>query len=133
MKLDRILGVLVGLGLGLGIILVFQAVGGTQQIDAPRLDTETNGAEADVRTIIVRGGKPDGGVPTISARRGEELKVRVESDEAGELRLERTDLRQKVRAATPVEVTFTPKETGSFDLRLAKGETLATIRVRGSG
>ena len=71
-----------------------------------------------VPTIVVRGGKPVGGVQTNRVAKGDRVRFRVRSDVADEVHLHGYDLSKDVAAGGSVTFDFKAKIDGKFEAEL---------------
>jgi hypothetical protein len=90
----------------------------------PRTVTATPVPEPVLATIDVRGGKPVGGIKTITARKGERLLVSVTSpDTTDEVHLHGYDIKRNLRAGGRVTFSFTATAEGIFEMELESTAT----------
>ena len=147
---DRLLGVAFGILLGVGIIVAFVFLGSERTIDAPSLHATStiaspggpqggNGGkptEQATRTVsatidIVGGAPPAAGPPQLTVRKGDQVELRVTSDEDIELELIGYGIRKTVPAGRPVTLPFTASKTGNFALVVAASHIgVAELRVK---
>ena len=70
-------------------------------------------------TIVVRGGKPVGGVKTITVNNGERARIEVSSpDTSDEIHLHGYDLKRDLEAGGRVRFSFEAKADGIFEIEL---------------
>lgn len=85
-------------------------------------------------TLAIRGGRRVGGPDTIHAVQGDELRIRLVSDQDVELHLHGYDLHLHLRPGVPGELAFVAAHSGRFELELhgAKGahEALTVVEVQ---
>jgi hypothetical protein len=88
--------------------------------------------EAAVPTIEVRGGKPVGGVKTITLRKGDRAGIVVTSpDTTEEVHLHGYDIKRDLKAGGSVRFSFTADAEGIFEMELEESATqIARIEVR---
>ncbi len=75
-------------------------------------------AEADVIAIEIKKGRWDDGLEVIRVEQGQELRLRLTSDQDVELHLHGYDLHVHLRAGTPREWTFVAEHSGRFEFEL---------------
>lgn len=93
------------------------------------------GAEPEPEPVALElaDGEVVGGVATIEATRGEALALRVTSDAQEELHVHGVNLHQDLPAGQEVEVRFTPRVEGVFEVELHESGTLiAKVEVEPS-
>ena len=83
-------------------------------------------------TIDIQGGKPVGGVKTITAKKGERVLIYVtSSDTTDEVHLHGYDLKRNLRAGGRVTFSFTATAEGIFEMELESSATqIAKLVVR---
>jgi FtsP/CotA-like multicopper oxidase with cupredoxin domain len=82
------------------------------------------------QTVTVVNGKPDGGVKTITYKKGDTVDLTVESDTADEIHIHGYDLHKDVAKGGSVHFTFPASIDGKFVVELeAKGEQIASLQV----
>jgi hypothetical protein len=82
-------------------------------------------------TIVVEGGRPQGGIKRPSVKRGERVAVVVRSDVADEVHLHGYDLKRDVAAGGTARIVFTATVPGRFEVELeSRGIQLAELEVR---
>lgn len=87
-------------------------------------------AEPSVPTIVVRGGKPVGGVEELDFDAGEEVRFAVRSDTRDELHIHGYDVERQLPAGRTVRVRFPASIEGIFEAELhGSGEQIAELRV----
>jgi hypothetical protein len=88
-------------------------------------------AEPAARTIVVRGGKPAGGVAKLDYRKGERVRFRVSSDVADEVHVHGYDLMKDVAAGGSVSFDFAASIEGVFEVELeGRKQQIAELTVR---
>jgi FtsP/CotA-like multicopper oxidase with cupredoxin domain len=87
---------------------------------------------AALGTIDIQGGKPVGGVKTITAKKGERVLIYVtSSDTTDEVHLHGYDLKRNLRAGGRVTFSFTATAEGIFEMELESSATqIAKLVVR---
>ena len=88
--------------------------------------------EAAVPAIEVRGGKPVGGVKTITLRKGDRAGIVVTSpDTSAEVHLHGYDIKRDLKAGGSVRFSFTADAEGIFEMELEESATqIAKVEVR---
>jgi FtsP/CotA-like multicopper oxidase with cupredoxin domain len=83
-------------------------------------------------TIDIQGGKPVGGVKTITAKKGERVLISVtSSDTSDEVHLHGYDIKRNLRAGGRVTFSFTASAEGIFEMELESTATqIAKLVVR---
>jgi hypothetical protein len=90
-------------------------------------------AQPAVKTVRVVGGKPQGGVRTLSFVKGQRVRLRVVSDVADEIHVHGYDLKKDVEKGGSVEFSFPATIEGVFEVELEDGGTqIASLEVRPS-
>ena len=80
--------------------------------------------------IVVRNGKPAGGVKTIRVAKGERVRFTVRSDVADEVHVHGYDLTKDVAAGGSVAFAFRAKIDGKFEVELEqRAEPIASLEV----
>jgi hypothetical protein len=89
-----------------------------------------NPATAAVPTIVVEGGKPVGGVRTLTYKEGDQIRFAVESDISEEIHVHGYDLAKEVRAGGSVRFDFPASLEGVFEAELEeRGVQIAELIV----
>jgi heme/copper-type cytochrome/quinol oxidase subunit 2 len=126
------LGVLVGAIVVVVLAFVLLSSGGddTSGPATTTAATTTPAGEPRARTapafetIRVRGGKPVGGVQTITVRKGELARIEVTSpDTSDEIHLHGYDLKRDLKAGGRVRFSFTANAEGIFEMELESAST----------
>jgi hypothetical protein len=88
--------------------------------------------EPAVAKIDVRGGKPVGGVKTITLRKGDRAAIVVSSpDSTAEVHLHGYDIKRDLKAGGSVRFSFTADAEGIFEMELEESATqIAKVEVR---
>lgn len=82
------------------------------------------------RTIVVRGGKPAGGVERLEYEAGERVRFVVRSDVADEVHVHGYDITRDVTAGGSVRFGFPARLEGVFEVELEqRKEQIAELRV----
>jgi hypothetical protein len=83
-----------------------------------------------VKRIVVRGGKPVGGVERLEYKRGERVRFSVRSDVADEVHVHGFDIEKAVPANRPVRFAFPADIEGVFEVELHSGHSkIAELRI----
>jgi predicted small secreted protein len=92
---------------------------------------ETTAAPTNpVQTIVVRNGKPDGGVKTISFAKGDQVEFKVDSDTADEIHVHGYNLMKDVAAGGSISFSFKATIEGIFTIELENaGVQIASLEV----
>lgn len=109
---------------------------------APSTSTATSTAattaaappQPETVTVRVRDGQPVGGVRTISARRGDDIRIRVTADAPEEVHLHGYDIERPVGPGQPAVFTIDDANLeGIFEIELhGSGVQIANLRVNPS-
>jgi hypothetical protein len=82
------------------------------------------------QTVTVVNGKPDGGVKTITYRKGDTVDLTVRSDTADEIHIHGYDVHKDVEKGGSVHFSFPAKIDGKFVVELENaGEQIASLQV----
>jgi hypothetical protein len=82
------------------------------------------------QTITVVNGKPDGGVKTITYKKGDTVDLTVRSDTADEIHIHGYDVHKDVEKGGSVHFSFPAKIDGKFVVELENaGEQIASLQV----
>jgi hypothetical protein len=82
------------------------------------------------QTVTVVNGKPDGGVKTITYKKGDTVDLTVKSDTADEIHIHGYDLHKDVTKGGSVHFTFPASIDGKFVVELENaGEQIASLQV----
>ncbi len=81
--------------------------------------------------IVVAGGKPQGGIRTISVKKGSQASIRVTSDVSDEVHVHVYDLKMDVAPGRPALFRFPAALQGAFDIELEhRSEKIASLEVQ---
>ncbi len=153
---ERILGIALGVILGIAVVVVFVFVYSEQTVDAPSISDQApnahrgdaKGGGRDRRLIpqepgltgrptpvanvrIIGGAPPPSGPVQLHYRNGEEINLRVVSDETVRLQVLRLGSGITAYAGEPVGWQFKASKTGDFPLVVVPSHIdVATITVR---
>lgn len=94
-------------------------------------DSQGNGKAAPpVPTIVVRGGKPVGGIQDLTFDEGERIRFRVKSDVSDEIHVHGYDIAKEVEAGGSVSFDFPATIEGVFEAELEeRGEQILELTV----
>ena len=107
-----------------------QAVRTTKTPGTTKTAGTTRTTAAPIPHIVVREGKPVGGVRTITAKEGERVRFQVTSDVAEEVHVHGYDLHKDVAAGGTVSFDFPASISGLFVIELeARSEQIASLKV----
>ncbi|MEA2340055.1 MAG: hypothetical protein QOG11_132 [Solirubrobacteraceae bacterium] len=144
--------VLVGLAVVVLVVafVIARGAGGDKAADTPPPVAATQGADTStvttpstvpltttsaapapaVPTVIVRGGKPQGGVQRLTFSKGDQIAFRVRSDVADEIHVHGYDVKRDVPAGGTVTFSFRGTIDGIFVVELeGRGEQIASLEV----
>jgi len=86
--------------------------------------------EPAVKTVRVVNGQPAGGIKTISYTKGDQVRLKVQSDTADEIHVHGYDLKKDVTAGGSVEFDFKATIEGRFEVELENaGTQIAMLEV----
>lgn len=84
----------------------------------------------DATVIHLVGGQPQGGKKAISVKKGDTIRLKVTSDETGEIHVHGFDLEQKAGPGKPASFTFKANIEGRFEVESHVGNVqIAEISV----
>jgi hypothetical protein len=87
-------------------------------------------APPPVTQIVVKGGKPAGGIKTISVNKGDQVHFAVNSDVSDEIHVHGYDFMKDVKAGGKVSFSFPAKIDGEFEVELeSRAEQIAKLVV----
>jgi cytoskeletal protein RodZ len=87
-------------------------------------------AQPAVQTIRVVNGQPQGGVKTVSFKKGDQVRLKVQSDVADEIHVHGYDLMKDVEKGGSVEFDFKATIEGRFEIELENaGTQIANLEV----
>ena len=93
-------------------------------------ESPTQPAQPAVRTIRVVNGQPQGGVQTISFKKGDQVALKVQSDTADEIHVHGYDLKKDVAKGGSVQFNFNATIEGRFEIELENaGTQIANLEV----
>ena len=92
--------------------------------------TDKGSATADIPTIVVKDGKPVGGIQELTYDKGDQVKFRVESDVADEVHLHGYDIGKDVEAGGSVTFDFTADIDGIYEAEVEqRAEQILELRI----
>jgi hypothetical protein len=92
--------------------------------------TTTTPAAPAPKTVVVRGGKPVGGVQKLEFTKGDRIRFVVKSDVSDEVHVHGYDIPKDVKAGGSVRFSFPAKLEGVFEVELEdRKEQIAELRV----
>jgi hypothetical protein len=107
-----------------------QTTGAAQPTGTTKTARATQTTAPAVSHIVVRGGKPVGGVRTITVKEGERIRFQVTSDIAEEVHVHGYDLHKDLAAGGTVSFDFPASISGVFVIELeARSEQIASLKV----
>ena len=90
----------------------------------------SDSAAGTVPTIVVKNGKPVGGVRVLEYNKGDEIHFKVKSDVADEVHVHGYDLMKDVKAGGEIEYDFPASIEGVFEAELeGRKEQIIELRV----
>jgi hypothetical protein len=81
-------------------------------------DSDTSTTTKGVTTIVVRNGKPVGGIRQLTFNKGEEVRFKVDSDVGDEVHMHGYDIMKDVKAGGSVSFDFPATIEGVFEAEL---------------
>jgi hypothetical protein len=139
---DRVIGIVLGLILGVGIVTGFVFIYSEETVDAPAISAEGGGGQArggrqgsgsppPVATVrVIDGAPPASGPAELHYRRDEVVRLRVVSDAAVGIELIGYGIDRTIAADEPALIRFKASKPGSFPLVVAASRIdLARITV----
>jgi hypothetical protein len=153
---DRIIGIVLGVVVGVGVIVAFVFFLSEQTVDAPSLSGTRPAAGANhggggtrqrhqgpgqsqqpgtpeiVTVRIIDGGPPPSGPAELQYKTGDEIRLSVLSNTSVDVELTGYDLARTIPADEPTEIDVRAKRPGTFALILADSHIdVARISVTG--
>jgi hypothetical protein len=103
----------------------------TTETTSTTTSTETTAATPTTIAIVVKKGRPQGGIKRPTIEKGDKVVVVVRTDAGEEVHLHGYDIEKPVTAGEPVRIPFTANLPGRFELELHHPDALlAVIEVR---
>jgi plastocyanin len=113
----------------LGVIAAAVAVAVAGFVIASSSGSRDKGASS--AKIVIRGGKPVGGIKKIKVNKGDRVRFSVTSDVADEVHVHGYDFHKDVSAGGSVSFSFPAKIDGVFVIELeGRGEQIAQLTVK---
>ena len=91
--------------------------GTTTTVSTTTATTTTANAPVTIR-VLVKGGKPEGGIQRATVKKGQKVAIVVHSDVADEVHVHGYDLHKDVGAGGTVRIVFPATITGVFEAEL---------------
>ena len=140
---DRIIGIILGVALGVGVIVAFVFLFSEQTVDAPSLSGAQPPAASNhgsgpspqgdppIATVRITDGEPAaGGPPALLYRQGEEIRLSVVSDTTLDVELTGYGLTRTIPAQEATEIDVRATRPGPFSLVVARSDlTVARVTV----
>lgn len=130
---QRILLILGAVVIAIVAFIVINPGGGNDKASPTGTTGGTPAAAANVTTATVHvvNAKPQGGIQTINAKKGDTLKLAVVSDTADEIHIHGYDFKKDVTAGGTARFSFPLKIDGIFVIELeSHGEQIAKLVVQ---
>ena len=111
----------VGAALIAAAVVLFLVLNGGGNGDDSTTSAATQGKggkAAPVPTIVVKNGKPVGGIRELDYNKGDQIRFRVNSDVGDEVHVHGYDLHKDVTAGSQVQIIFKADITGVFEAEL---------------
>jgi len=103
----------------------------TTETTSTTTTTDTTAATPTTIAIVVKKGRPQGGIKRPTIEKGDKVVVVVRTDAGEEVHLHGYDIEKPVTAGEPVRIPFTANLPGRFELELHHPDALlAVIEVR---
>ena len=103
----------------------------TTETTSTTTTTDTTAATPTTIAIVVKEGRPQGGIKRPTIEKGDKVIVVVRTDAGEEVHLHGYDIEKPVTAGEPVRIPFTANLPGRFELELHHPDALlAVIEVR---
>jgi hypothetical protein len=141
---DRVIGIVLGLILGVGIVTGFVFIYSEETVDAPSISAEGGDGEARgkgpgsgsppaVATVrVIDGAPPASGPAELHYRRNEVVRLRVVSDGRVGVALLGYGIARTIEAGTPALIRFKAAKPGNFPLVVTASQIdIARVTVGG--
>ena len=124
--------------IGAGIVVVAVAValflvfkgGSDDNSDTTATATTGQAGKTQIPTIVVRNGKPVGGIRELDYTKGDRVRFKVDSDVGDEVHLHGYDIHKEVKAGGSVSFDFAADIEGVFEAELeSRKEQIIELRV----
>jgi hypothetical protein len=99
------------------LLIVLKNDGGESSSDSGATATTKSGGQS-VPTIVIKNGKPVGGIAELSVNEGEEVRFKVDSDVSDEVHMHGYDIMKDVKAGGSVTFDFPATIEGIFEAEL---------------
>ena len=103
--------------LALGALALAGCGGSSKSSSATTSATTTANAPVTIR-VVVKGGKPVGGIQRAAVKKGQTVAIVVHSDVADEVHVHGYDLHKDVPAGGTIRITFPATIVGEFEAEL---------------
>lgn len=97
--------------------------------DSSDSGSKQSSAPAAVPTIVVKGGKPVGGILSLSYKKGDQIRFKVESDASDEVHVHGYDIEEEVEAGGSVNFDFPATIEGGFEVEMHHGGQIVELTV----
>ena len=122
--------------LGIGVVVVAVVLlivlksGGESSSGNGATTAGKPGQPAPITTIVVKNGKPVGGIAELTYNKGEQVRFKVESDVGDEVHMHGYDIMKDVKAGGTVSFDFPATIEGVFEAELeGRKEQILELRV----
>lgn len=113
-----------------GIVVVVVAIVLLIVLKKDDSGSENDSANGTVPTIVVKNGKPAGGIRDLSYKKGDQIHFKVHSDVADEVHVHGYDLMKDVKAGGTIAFDFPASIEGVFEAELeGRKEQIIELRV----
>lgn len=102
---------------GLGVVVVVVAIVLLVVLNNGS-GNDSSSSEGKLRTIVVKNGKPVGGIAELTYNEGEEVRFKVDSDVSDEVHMHGYDIMKDVKAGGSVTFEFPATIEGVFEAEL---------------
>jgi hypothetical protein len=123
---ERVIGIVLGVALGVGVIVAFVFLFSEKTVDAPSLSggQPPPSTSRPVATVRITGGAPPGsGLPERRYQQGDEIRLRVVTDTKVNVELTGFGLTRTVSANQPTEIDVEARRPGNFALIVPDSNT----------
>lgn len=106
----------------------------SEKLEGPALQAESENAKDQdkpaVPTIVIKNGKPVGGIAELTFNEGEQIRFKVDSDISEEIHVHGYDIMKEVEAGGSVSFNFPASIEGVFEAELeGRGVQIAELTV----
>ncbi len=95
--------------------------------EAPPATTTTAAPKPTTITVVVKGGRPQGGIARPTIAKGDKVVLVVKTDAGEEVHFHGYDIEKPVTPGTPVRISFTANLPGRFELELHHPDVLLAV------